>query len=146
MSTWVSTSLNIHHTRWLKMPHSFLCLPNILVRSSAQFQFTIVLKLVIESDYILYLHSAFLSSNVGSWEYKGTPPNNGAPLWFGGNHYCPIFNLPPIFNPKPPLESLERQLLLHNIRLNLAVAPCAFIRHITVSCVGMTLVVLTNGS
>ena len=33
-----------------------------------------------------------------------------------------------MFNPKLLLESLEHQLLLHDIRLNLAIAPCAFIR------------------
>ncbi len=38
----------------------------------------------------------------------------------------------PIFNPKPPLESSEPQLLPYVIRMDLAIAPCAFIRHITV--------------
>ncbi len=69
-------------------------------------------------------------------------PNKGAPpppmVW--GQPPLPkstqnrhnFLNNWPIFNPKPPLESLRRQLLLQDIRFNLAIAPCAFTRHITV--------------
>ena len=69
---------------------------------------------------------------------KGAPPNKGAPYGLGAttagqsNQNRPSFlNNWSIFNLKPPLESLEPQLLLHDIRLDLAIAPCAFIRHIT---------------
>ena len=72
---------------------------------------------------------------------KGAPPNKGAPYGFR-THYTlhsdqnrlNFLNNRPIFIPKPPLESSEPQLLAYMIRLDLAIAPCAFIRHITVSC------------
>ena len=42
------------------------------------------------------------------------------------------FNNCPIFNPKPPLESLEPQLFTHNTRCDLANEPGALIRQNTV--------------
>ena len=70
---------------------------------------------------------------------KGTPPNKGAPYGLGATipvhsnqNTLNFLNNWPIFNPKPPLESLEAQLSLHDIIFNLAITPCAFIRHITV--------------
>ncbi len=43
-----------------------------------------------------------------------------------------ILNNCPIFNPKPALESWERQHLAQQIRPDLANVPCALIVHITV--------------
>ena len=71
---------------------------------------------------------------------KGAPPDKGASYGFR-THYTlhsdqnrlNFLNNWPIFIPKPPLESSEPQLLPNVIRLDLAIAPCAFIRHITVS-------------
>ncbi len=67
------------------------------------------------------------------------PPLIEAPPWVGGPNIVmrdknrPIFlNNWPIFNPKPALESSESQLLLHIIRFDLAIAPGASIRQITV--------------
>ncbi len=70
---------------------------------------------------------------------KGAPPNKGAPYGFR-THYTlnsdqnrlNFLNNWPIFNSKPPLESSEPRLLLYVIRPDLAIAACAFIRHITV--------------
>ncbi len=70
---------------------------------------------------------------------KGAPPNKGAPYGFRA-HYTlhsdrnrlNFLNNWPIFIPKPPLERSEPQLLPYVIRLDLAIAPCAFIRQITV--------------
>ncbi len=78
---------------------------------------------------------------------KGAPSNKGAPYGFR-THYTlhsdqnrlNFLNNRPIFNPKPPLESPESQLLPYVIRLDLAIAPCAFIRHITVYSILMWIV------
>ena len=71
---------------------------------------------------------------------KGAAPNKGAPYGLGAlytvhsdQNRLNFLNIWPIFNPKPPLESSESQHLLYDIRFDLAIAPCAFIRHITVS-------------
>ena len=70
---------------------------------------------------------------------KGAAPNKGAPCGFR-THYTlhsdqnrhNFLNNWPIFIPIPPVESSEPQLLPYAIRLDLVIAPCAFIRHITV--------------
>ena len=45
---------------------------------------------------------------------------------------CSFLHNCPIFNPKPPLESLESQLLPHNVKCDLANTPGALIRQNTV--------------
>ncbi len=70
---------------------------------------------------------------------KGASPNKGAPYSLEGpsliitdQNQHSFFNNCPIFNPKPPLESLEPQLCLQTIRCDLVRAPGALIRQNTV--------------
>ncbi len=94
----------------------------------------------------MWRHYAYLATSVArgfslyrNLPIKGASPNKGAPysleepspiLAYQNQHS--FFNNCPIFNPKPPFESLEPQLCLRTIRCDLARAPGALIRQNTV--------------
>ena len=83
---------------------------------------------------------AWSISNYRILPIKGALPNKGAPhsleeanSTINVQNTCSFLHNCPIFNPKPPLESLESQLFPHNVKCDLANAPGALIRQNTVS-------------
>ncbi len=90
------------------------------------------IDVIIEADPKHYTRSYHILPIKGTSPNKGAPSLEGPNVIINGQNRRSFFNIYPIFNLKPPFESWDPQLFPQSIRPDLARAPGALIRQITV--------------